>query len=511
VFRSFVNRSGAWSVTWGVAAVILALVVASHAFRGRRSGEATFTPTVSGPIAMLEKPSLPFLPKPTPPSPKELAVRQLRKMGLEPTRGALAQVVRRGGIEAMELFFQAGFSPDTGTPQGEPILLLACETGQVASVNLLLAAGADPNATAGRTGVTPVLATAARGDRLMLEQLARAGADLQHRDRRGHNALHYAMAAVQRKTVDWLLERQVAIEGPCCDGTETLLSHTLKGHDLFFIRQLLGALKPHDWSDAAREALLDGVRHRDEPLVRLLLENHGAPPTPHGARQPLLGYAIGWGQTDVLRLLLECGADPNTPLESPVEKKFAELIPSETVRYYLQKEEGMTPLMLAAGLGRREAVELLLEHGAKRGTVTKKWRMAALSLAARGKHTPVIQLLLGKRPEQQQTRIDISLDSQRATLWREGEPVLSTRISTGRKGYATPRGEFVITDKHRSRVSTIYKVKMPYFMRLNCSDIGMHAGAVPGYPASHGCIRLPREVAIRFFKEVEAGTVVTIR
>lgn len=494
--------------------MILVLVAASHSFKGlkeRDGEEALLAPVASGPIALLEKPSLPFLPKPTPLSERELAIRQLRAMDLEPTQAALAQVVRRGGLEAMALFFKAGFSPDTVTPKGEPLLLVACEVGQVASVNELLAAGADPNAPAQGSGATPLHVTAARGDRLMLEQLARAGADLQRRDDRGHNAVYYAMAAMQRKTVDWLLERQVEIDGACCDGTESLLSHALKQGDFEFTRQILSALKPHDWSDVAREALFDGVRHRDETLIRLLISNHGTPPTPKGSRQPLLGYAIGWGKIDVLRLLLECGADANTPLESPVEKAFAELIPSATVRYYLQKEEGMTPLMLAAGIGDQEAVELLLEHGAKRGALTKKSRMAALSLAARGKYTPIIQLLLGKRPENLETRIDISLDSQRATLWKAGEPVISTRISTGRKGYATPKGEYVITDKHRNRVSNIYKVKMPYFMRLNCSDIGMHAGAVPDYPASHGCIRLPREVAIRFFKEAEAGTVVTIR
>lgn len=68
----------------------------------------------------------------------------------------------------------------------------------------------------------------------------------------------------------------------------------------------------------------------------------------------------------------------------------------------------------------------------------------------------------------------------------------------------------MVTDKHQTHVSSIYKVKMPFFMRLNCRDFGMHEGHVPDYPASHGCIRLPADIARRLFKEVPIGTLVTI-
>ena len=52
---------------------------------------------------------------------------------------------------------------------------------------------------------------------------------------------------------------------------------------------------------------------------------------------------------------------------------------------------------------------------------------------------------------------------------------------------------------------------MPFFMRLNCRDFGMHEGVVPDHPASHGCIRLPGEIARRLFKEIPVGTLVSIR
>ena len=139
--------------------------------------------------------------------------------------------------------------------------------------------------------------------------------------------------------------------------------------------------------------------------------------------------------------------------------------------------------------------------------------MAALSFAARTRHPEVMQVLLGKspRPEDQQTRVDISLSKQRAVLWKNDRVAMAAPVSTGRFGFATPYGRFVVTDKDPLRYSTIYKVNMPYFMRLSCSEFGMHAGDVPNYPASHGCIRLPREAAIKFYKEVDLGTLVTIR
>ena len=69
----------------------------------------------------------------------------------------------------------------------------------------------------------------------------------------------------------------------------------------------------------------------------------------------------------------------------------------------------------------------------------------------------------------------------------------------------------MITNKERNHRSTIYKVDMPYFMRLSCLDFGMHAGYVPNYPASHGCIRLPSDAARRFFSEIPIGTLVTVQ
>jgi lipoprotein-anchoring transpeptidase ErfK/SrfK len=168
--------------------------------------------------------------------------------------------------------------------------------------------------------------------------------------------------------------------------------------------------------------------------------------------------------------------------------------------------------MLAAGLGRVQLVQGLIQHGARRNDVTGKYQLAALSFAAWVKNIPTMLVLLGKSPniEEQSARVEISIGSQRANYFKNGMLALSTQVSTGRPGYSTPKGQFVVTDKNRSRFSSLYKCEMPFFMRLNCSEFGMHAGVVPNHPASHGCIRLPRENAMKLFQQLEVGTLVTI-
>ena len=99
------------------------------------------------------------------------------------------------------------------------------------------------------------------------------------------------------------------------------------------------------------------------------------------------------------------------------------------------------------------------------------------------------------------------------SLFRGREDVYPRRfenLGTGRSGYATPPGAFVITNKNRDWRSTIYHVRMPFFLRLSCGDFGLHQGNVPGYPASHGCIRVPAGKAEELFSLAEIGDAVEI-
>jgi len=232
------------------------------------------------------------------------------------------------------------------------------------------------------------------------------------------------------------------------------------------------------------------------------------PPLPMPPPPPL-SYAVTRGDKVLCARLLQSGADP----DAPADKQFADLIADAQLRHYLKTEPGMTVLMLAAALGDVECVELLLAHGAKRGAVTKRYRMSAFSFAARCNAPPqMLQILLGKsaRLEDQRLHVRISLGSQLATLYKDGAVAMVSPVSTGMPEFPTPTGEFVVSDKARRHVSTIYRVEMPFFMRMSGRDFGMHAGELPGYPASHGCIRMPHDLAAQFYKLVDIGTLVTI-
>lgn len=108
-------------------------------------------------------------------------------------------------------------------------------------------------------------------------------------------------------------------------------------------------------------------------------------------------------------------------------------------------------------------------------------------------------------------KVVVDIKAQRAYLFVDGKLAFETPVSTASKGRTTPRGSFTITEKIRTgKRSTIYKCAMPYWNRLGESPIGMHTGQLPGYPASHGCIRLPDESARFIFDNAPKGTVVQV-
>jgi lipoprotein-anchoring transpeptidase ErfK/SrfK len=136
-----------------------------------------------------------------------------------------------------------------------------------------------------------------------------------------------------------------------------------------------------------------------------------------------------------------------------------------------------------------------------------------------------------------QTRVIINLSDQTASLVQQGRITLVSPIASGKPGWSTPTGNFHIFNKdidHRSRsfglvVDPYGRVvnpnatpsshlprgghyepaPMPYFMEFSPA-VGMHAGYLPGYPASHGCVRMPRDLAVLFFERVRMGTPVTV-
>jgi hypothetical protein len=105
----------------------------------------------------------------------------------------------------------------------------------------------------------------------------------------------------------------------------------------------------------------------------------------------------------------------------------------------------------------------------------------------------------------------VSLATQRAVVYRNGVPIGISTVSTGKPGYETPTGVFVILQKHVEHYSNLYdNAPMPYMQRLTWGGVALHAGKLPGYPASHGCIRLPLEFARLLYGATHRGMTVVI-
>jgi lipoprotein-anchoring transpeptidase ErfK/SrfK len=107
--------------------------------------------------------------------------------------------------------------------------------------------------------------------------------------------------------------------------------------------------------------------------------------------------------------------------------------------------------------------------------------------------------------------IVVSIPRQVAYVYRGGTLIGVTTVSTGRPGHATPTGHFPIMEKHREHYSNLYNsAPMPFMQRLTMGGIALHAGQIPGHPASHGCVRLPLAFARILFGVTQVGATVHI-
>jgi lipoprotein-anchoring transpeptidase ErfK/SrfK len=107
--------------------------------------------------------------------------------------------------------------------------------------------------------------------------------------------------------------------------------------------------------------------------------------------------------------------------------------------------------------------------------------------------------------------IAISIDRQKMKVYDANGLFAETPVSTGMKGHPTPIGVFSVIQKHKWHRSNIYSdAPMPYMQRITWSGIAIHAGVLPGYPASHGCIRMPNAFAIKMWNWTRMGARVVI-
>jgi len=407
----------------------------------------------------------------------------------------------------IDFYLSEHLDPNARAAQDRPLILAAALQQDWATVRRLLDAGASVD-LADEHKLTPLMIAAMQGKIDMVREFIGRVMNLEAIDRNGWSALHYAIASGKTETVNLLLSFMPVVEA----GTSSPLDAALDAGDEKIIGTIAGRLpRMQEWTRATRRALGVALAIGDRDLVRMLLKKHASAPTPEGKEVPLLAYAIASHDAQLFNTLVECGADPNTTLPSHYDKDFLGILPTKGLRNYIEDDKGVTVLMLAAGLGQGEFVQALLNAGADRNRATGRYKMLALYLAAQTGQWRCTQILLGSGPPPERLHIEISLASQHVSLLKDGVPVFSSVCSTGRNGYSTHTGEYVITDKERTHRSTIYKVEMPYFMRLSCFDFGMHEGLVPNYRASHGCIRLPGETARKFFTEIPLGTVVMVQ
>ncbi len=137
------------------------------------------------------------------------------------------------------------------------------------------------------------------------------------------------------------------------------------------------------------------------------------------------------------------------------------------------------------------------------------------------------------------SHVIVSLTKQRAYLMTGDEIAIDSPISSGKRGHTSPNGSFSVLEKDKDHRSNIYGdyvdskgrvvrggissqidsapsgthyvgASMKWFMRLTSGGVGMHVGILPGYPASHGCIRMPEPAAAQFYSHVKVGTPVRV-
>jgi hypothetical protein len=117
-------------------------------------------------------------------------------------------------------------------------------------------------------------------------------------------------------------------------------------------------------------------------------------------------------------------------------------------------------------------------------------------------------------PDRQPTgpvAVVVSLPEQLVHVYRNGIRIAVSTCSTGRPGHETPTGVFVVLQKDKNHHSSTYDdAPMPNMNRLTWSGIALHAGNLPGYPASHGCVRLPLDFSAKLFEVTHLGTPVII-
>ena len=122
----------------------------------------------------------------------------------------------------------------------------------------------------------------------------------------------------------------------------------------------------------------------------------------------------------------------------------------------------------------------------------------------------LLGLALIATPVSAEVNLLVNLSEQQVYVYDGAELIDSAPVSTGKVGHETPTGTFKVIFKDKNYYSRKYKAPMPYAQMITDYGIALHAGSLPGYPASHGCIRMPYSFAKKLFTLTKSGTAVVI-
>jgi ankyrin repeat protein len=449
--------------------------------------------------------------------------------------------LRRGWLDAVPKLAAAGADPNAPCPDGRTLLDQAMAAGDKEKAALFLKIGADPKHPGSGSAADSPLERAFADDstdwlelflrhqstppngswdawlwrtfekrdlakaRLLLAMGASRAAGNSGRNNAGLTLTEAAASAVQmdflKLWLDYGFPAGRSLEIACQRGDHLTAELLLAA----------GESPERSYFPSRDTRVSRALRARQDALAATLIRAGASTDSIPPEGQSLLHLAIARKCPAAVGALLENGANPNAPFTLPVSPDFLKQVRPGVMRWILKMDRNATPLMLAADSGNVQTARQLIKAGAKINVRTKVSSLWPINFASRRSDVPMMRLFLGQDPHREDRRIEVRLKEQRALVFdAEGKEIFATKVSTGRKGYATPTGEFVITNKHRDWTSTLYHSSMPYFQRLSCGDFGLHQGNIPGYPASHGCIRLPAGVAAKLFSMTKTGDRVSI-
>ncbi|MFL6543375.1 MAG: ankyrin repeat domain-containing protein, partial [Chthoniobacterales bacterium] len=266
--------------------------------------------------------------------------------------GFFARAVALHSTEQIEFCLAQRADINDTDAEGRTPLMIAAAQADWPLVRRLIEAGARADVSDASTGLTPLMIAADHGQIDVVQILLARTHNADALDRTGRTALHHALVSRQPEAAKLLLPAMTRFEFPPGQDRD-LVDLALGSGDMAVVEALLERMPPAiDWTAQARRALDLALKRENKDQVRMLLTKHRAPPLANGDSIPLLAQAIADNDIQLVRLLLECGADPNTLLPKPCSKKFIDSLSSRLIRNYLEEDSGITVLMVAAAQGK---------------------------------------------------------------------------------------------------------------------------------------------------------------